>query len=100
MNRGNKLWEGHRMMLPELAVRAIHTCGDCRFFVRIVGRVETRLGCVIKVREYSDLQQRVPLSLQLVDLMRMVDREQLDGILEVNNPDRQSCGSFRHRYRY
>jgi hypothetical protein len=98
MNRGNKLWEGHRMMLPELAVRATHTCGDCRFFIKIVGREEIKPGCVAGVKEYRDWQKRVPRILSLVKLLQVVGREELMAILEVNDPGRQACYSFRYRY--
>ena len=32
-------------MLPEMRDKVAHTCSDCKFLIRIVGRDEVRPGC-------------------------------------------------------
>ena len=54
----NKLWEGHRMILPEMREKAVHTCGECRFLWRSKGKPKAA-GVVCK---YSALRQPGPKS--------------------------------------
>jgi hypothetical protein len=93
--RDNKLWEGHRIILPEMRGKAVNHCRDCRFLVRIQGREEIRLGCVASVPRFGTLQRRVPEKMQLVELLRWVKREELNDILDKGDLQALACGAFR-----
>lgn len=98
MNRGNKLWEGHRMMLPEIREKAVVTCGECIFLVNVIGRSETRTGCVAGIHEYRALIKRVPASIHAVELLRRVGKKGLNEITARGaGPDTPGCGNFRPR---
>lgn len=90
----NKLWESHRIMYPELREKAVSTCSECRFFVRIQGREEARWGCVAGLPEYRTLRKRVPAVLHAVDILKAAGKEGLYKALECGNPEMQACGLF------
>lgn len=96
MNRGNKLWEGHRLLLPELREKAVTTCRQCVFLVAVAGREETRTGCLAGVKEYGTLWKRVPREIHAAELIRRVGK---GGLKEVtargSDPDAMACGLFR-----
>ncbi|RKO68020.1 hypothetical protein D7024_01220 [Desulfofundulus salinus] len=81
-------------MYPELREKAVSTCSECRFFVRIQGREEARWGCVAGLPEYRTLRKRVPAVLHAVDILKAAGKEGLYKALECDNPERQACGLF------
>lgn len=87
----NKLWVSHRMISPEAREMAINECGDCRFFVAIQGVREKRLGCVVDVRKYRTLSNRVPSVIHVMELMKSEGKDGLERILDKNNPGAQAC---------
>lgn len=90
--RGNKLWEGNRIYLGNKPI----PCRDCVFLVNIVGREETRTGCVVSIKEYGTLQRRVPPSILGLELLRRVGKEGLKEVIERGaNPDAMICGLYR-----
>ncbi len=91
MSEANKLWESHRIVLPEARQVIINQCGDCRFFVTIQGVREKRLGCVVDVRKYQTLSVRVPDTIHVIELMRSEGKDRLERILEKNKPGAQAC---------
>lgn len=96
MNRGNKLWEGHRLLLPELREKAVTTCRHCIFLVEVAGRQETRTGCLACVKEYGTLQKKVPRRIHAADLLRRVGREGLKEVVSRgSDPGAVACGLFR-----
>ncbi|MHB8919005.1 MAG: hypothetical protein ACYC4H_13345 [Desulfocucumaceae bacterium] len=96
MNRGNKLWEGHRLLLPELREKAVTTCSRCIFLVAVVGREETRTGCVAGIKEYGTLQKRVPREIRAAELIRRVGKDGLEEVIfRGSDPDARACGLFR-----
>ncbi|MFZ5646362.1 MAG: hypothetical protein ACOY30_01950 [Bacillota bacterium] len=96
MNRGNKLWEGHRLFLPELREKAVTTCRHCVFLVQVAGRRETRTGCLAGVPEYGTLQKKVPRRIHAADLIRRVGKNGLEEIISRgSNPGAVACGLFR-----
>jgi hypothetical protein len=98
MNRGNKLWEGHRLFLPEMREKAVTTCRRCTFLVAVAGREETRFGCVAGIKEYGTLQKRVPREIHALELIRRVGRSGLKEIISRGgDPDAMACGLFRPR---
>jgi len=90
--RGNKLWESHRIYLgmkPD-------TCYHCMFLIKVVGREETRSGCVVSIKEYATLRVRVPNIINGVELLRRVGKEGLQEIVNRGaNPDAFACGLYR-----
>jgi hypothetical protein len=94
MSNANKLWESHRIVLPEAREVMISECRECRFFVSIKGAWETRRGCVGKLKLYHNLSVRVPATIPVMELIKAVGREGLDKIPEHNNPFSQACSLF------
>ncbi len=90
----NKLWEGHRLILPEMREKALAHCRDCRFFAQVQGREEIRRGCLAGVPVYGTLQKRVPSKIGYLDLLKMAGPAGINKILENGNPDAQACGLF------
>lgn len=95
--RKNFLYEGHRLMLPELRDKVTHTCSECKFFIKVVGRTEARPGCAALIPHYASLARRVPRELDVVDVLKAVGREGLERVLAGAGPDRQACGLFHPR---
>lgn len=92
--RKNFLYEGHRLMLPELRDKVVHTCSQCKFFIWIEGRTETRPGCAALIPRYSSLSRRVPGKLAVTDVLKEVGREGLEKVLTGTDPHSQACGLF------
>jgi len=97
--RGNSLWEGHRIVLPELRERAAKRCADCRFLVKIQGREEARWGCVAGLPEYGAPGKLIPESLHAVEVIRVAGRDGLLRAVSRGDPDAQACGVFLPRFR-
>lgn len=91
----NRLWESHRLILPEMREKAVRRCGDCRFFVKIQGREEIRWGCVASIPDYGTLQKRVPEIIRAVDVLRRAGKDGLEEVLKHSDPDVQACGLSR-----
>ncbi|KJS01426.1 MAG: hypothetical protein VR68_05370 [Peptococcaceae bacterium BRH_c4a] len=83
MNRGNKLWEGHRLFLPELRDKAVNTCRHCVFLTAVIGREETRTGCPAGVKEYGALQKRTPRKIYASSLIRQVGQPPVVALVVV-----------------
>lgn len=95
--RKNFLYEGHRLMLPELRDKVVHTCARCKFFVAVVGRTEVRPGCAVLLPQYANLARRVPEKLDVMDVLKAVGRDGLERVLAGADPRRQACGLFHPR---
>lgn len=93
----NKLWEGHRLILPEMREKAVSFCGECRFLVQIQGREEARLGCVVSIPQYGTLQKRAPEKMHALEVLRLAGREGMEKILARGRPEAQACGLFKPR---
>ncbi|MGI9862935.1 hypothetical protein SDD30_16275 [Moorella naiadis] len=94
MRRANALYEGHRLMLPELKDRATATCRGCRFCVPIIGREETRLACLATLDIYLTGAKRVPGELKALDFIWLAGRVALLKALEKLRPEGQACGFY------
>ncbi|HHW29641.1 MAG TPA: hypothetical protein GXX21_08820 [Syntrophomonadaceae bacterium] len=90
----NKLWEGHRVILPEFREKVIYKCRDCRYHILIQGKEELRQGCIEK---YKELWSRPPEKIEVLVLLKLVGEEGLQEILSRANPEAQSCGYFRRK---
>lgn len=95
--RKNFLYEGHRMLLPELRDKVAHTCVHCKFFIRVTGRTETRSGCAAQIPRYASLTRRVPRQLAAADILKLVGKEGLERVLSAAGPHRQACWQFHPR---
>ncbi|SFR03077.1 hypothetical protein [Desulfoscipio geothermicus] len=96
-DRRNVLWEKHRLYLPEMRLRATHRCRECKFFVGIKGKAETRYGCVANIKVYNSLERQVPPVIPVFDVIKRIGLEGLEQTLKYNDPDAQSCGKFQLR---
>jgi len=97
MDNRNVLWEKHRMFLPEMRKRAVHRCKQCKFFVQIRGKRETRYGCVKNIKAYYNLEKRVPPVIPIMDIIKRVGLEGLEECLKNSNPEAQSCGKSQFK---
>lgn len=97
MTDGNKLWESHRIVLPEMREIIVSRCGECRFFVQIQGQEEIRCGCVAGIERYRRLHRRVPERIHVVELLKLAGKEGLQKILEHGDPEERACGMFLPR---
>ncbi|TEB07119.1 hypothetical protein Psch_00662 [Pelotomaculum schinkii] len=95
--RKNFLYEGHKMMLPELRDKVAQTCAHCKFFVLVTGGNETRNGCAAQIPRYAGLSRRVPGELDAVEVLELVGREGLERVLSTAGPHRQACWQFHPR---
>jgi hypothetical protein len=95
--RKNFLYNGHRLMLPELRDKVNHTCSRCKFFVAVAGRTGVRPGCAALIPQYGNLSRRVPEKLDVVDVIKAVGRDGLEKVLAEADPLRQACGLFHPR---
>jgi len=93
----NKLWESHRLIVPEMREKAIRKCKECRFLVQIQGKREYRWGCAACIERYATLNCRVPRVIHVTEVLKLAGREGLSRVLERGNPDWQACGLFRSR---
>jgi len=91
----NKLWTGHRLILPEMREKAVRRCEDCRFFVQIQGQEEMRRGCVVSIPEYGTLQKRVPEVILVFAILKKAGSDGLQTILARRNPGALACGLYR-----
>lgn len=73
---------------------AAHRCRDCKFFVDIKGKSEVRKGCLVNIRAYNTLREKVPDTVQVMDIIRRVGLEGLEQCLKNGNPEGRSCGRF------
>lgn len=92
--RKNFLYEGHRLMLPELRDKVAHTCSQCKFMVMIVGKTEARPGCAALIPQYAGPARRVPEKLDVMDVLRAVGKDGLEQVLAGFDPQHQACGLF------
>ena len=97
--RDNRLWEGHRIILPEMREKAIKHCRDCRFLVKIRGREEVRWGCVVGLPRYGTLERAVPEELHAAEVLEEVGKEGLAEVLTRGKPEARACGLFLPRCR-
>lgn len=95
MDKRNVLWEKHRIYLPEMRKRAVHRCKHCKFFVQIEGKRETRPGCVVNIKAYSNREKQVPLKIPIMEILKRVGIEGLEVCLQNSDPEAQSCGKFQ-----
>ena len=98
-DKSNVLWEKHRMYLPDMRKKAIHRCKDCKFFVAIKGKLDTRNGCVVHIKAYGELEKRIPTVLPIMEIIKRVGLEGLEYSLKFSDPEVQSCGKFELRTR-
>ncbi|MDD4335003.1 MAG: hypothetical protein PHY77_05275 [Desulfotomaculaceae bacterium] len=92
--RKNSLYEGHRMMLPELRDRVARTCPQCKFYILIAGKTGIRTGCAALIPQYANLVKRVPEKLDVTDILKIAGKDGLERVLAGPGHHRQACGLF------
>jgi len=92
--RKNFLYEGHRMMLPELKDRVACTCPQCKFYILVVGKNEVKRGCAALMPQYVCFVKRVPEKLHVADILKMVGKGGLERVLAGPGHHHQSCSRF------
>jgi hypothetical protein len=90
----NKLWKGHRVILPEFRERISSKCRDCRYYILIQGKDEVRQGCIEK---YKNLWSRPPEKIPVLVLLKLVGEEGLWEILNRGNASAHACGYFKRK---
>lgn len=91
----NKLWEGHRVILPEFREKAAGKCRECRYHVLVEGKEEVRPGCLEKFKELWG--GRPPKRIHVMELLKAIGRKRLDEVLDGGNPNAPACGCFRRK---
>ncbi len=90
----NKLWESHRVILPEFREKVICKCRDCRYHILIQGKEEVRWGCI---ERYKELWSRHPERIPVLVLLKLVGEEGLYKILGKGDPAARACGHFMRK---
>lgn len=90
----NRIWQGHRIILPEVREKENKCCAECRFFVEIQGKEENRFGCVQGIAGYGKLHKRVPERIHVMEILRTHGTAGLQEILKRGSPENQACGMF------
>ncbi|HBG23292.1 MAG TPA: hypothetical protein DDW83_08595 [Peptococcaceae bacterium] len=90
----NKLWEGHRVILPEFRERVTSKCRDCRYHILIQGKDEVRQGCI---KKHKKLWTRPPEKIPVLVLLKLVGEEGLEEILNRGNANAYACGYFERK---
>ncbi|MGB4503330.1 MAG: hypothetical protein WBI44_00305 [Syntrophaceticus sp.] len=90
----NKLWESHRVILPEFREKVLCKCRDCRYYILIQGKEEVRWGCIEK---FKKLWSRPPERAPVLTLLKLVGEKGLWEILSRGDPDAQACGYFSRK---
>ena len=52
------LFAGHRMMMPQAGEKFKHACGQCKYYVNVIGQQENRRICLAGVKAYALARQR------------------------------------------
>jgi hypothetical protein len=81
-------------MLPELRDRVSHICAQCKFYIIIDGKTESKTGCAAFIPQYASLARRAPEKLEVTDVLRAVGREGLAMVLAGPGNHSQACGQF------
>ena len=92
--RKNFLYEGQKLILPELRDKLAYTCASCKFFVLVTGREETRNGCAAQIPRYASLTRRIPGEIDVAAVLRWVGRKGLEKMLSAADPCRLACERF------
>lgn len=95
--KNNYLFTGHRMVLPDAGEKFQHCCGQCKYFVEVIGQQETRRVCLAEVRAFSSGRKRVPENIEIMDLMLLLGQEALHKLLGKGGFDQMACGTFSQR---
>ncbi|GAB6157034.1 hypothetical protein JCM39194_02340 [Desulfotomaculum varum] len=95
--KNNFLFTGHRMMMPQTGEIFQHSCSQCQYFVKVIGRQESRRVCLAGVKAYQNKSKRVPDSIEIVELMLQLGKEALEELLKEGRPHQTACGNFEKK---
>lgn len=85
------LYRSHRIILPGIRERATTTCQDCRFYVPIIGREETRPACLAILDVYLTGEKRIPKELKAVDFIMLAGKEALKKAVKKVEREKVIC---------
>lgn len=85
------LYKSHRIILPGIRERAMATCQDCRFYVPIIGREETRPACLAVLDVYLTGEKRIPKELKAVDFIMLAGKEALKKAIKKVEREKVIC---------
>ncbi|SHF02214.1 hypothetical protein [Desulforamulus putei] len=95
--KNNFLFAGHRMVMPQAGEKFQHSCSQCKYFVKVIGRQETRRVCLARVKAYQNRSKRVPDSIEIVELMLLLGKEALEKLLGEGGQYQMACGAFERK---
>ncbi len=94
--KNNFLFAGHQMMMPQAGEKFKHACGQCKYYVNVIGQQENRRICLAGVKAYRQRQKRVPESIDIVELMFLLGKEALQALASQGDHN-MACGTFELR---
>ncbi|AEG59234.1 hypothetical protein [Desulforamulus ruminis] len=92
--RANRLYGGHRMMVPAAGEKFRNSCQKCKFFVTVMGRQEARKICVTEIKAYRSGAKRVPEHIEILDLILLLGKESLEEMIKKGRQQPMACGEF------
>lgn len=95
--KNNFLFTGHRMVLPEAGEKYEHSCSHCKYYVKVIGQQENRHICLADIKAYRWGQKRIPDSIEIVELMLLLGKEALEGLVGRGSRHKMACGTFEQR---
>ncbi|MBO8136827.1 MAG: hypothetical protein H0Z40_01620 [Desulfotomaculum sp.] len=92
--KNNYLYRSHTMMLTEMHEKTIYTCRDCQFFIKIIGRQETKTACVISIPVYKKRIKIPPPEVNIYEILKHISAEKLMQLVENSFPYKTACPKF------
>lgn len=97
--KNNFLYAGHRMVLPISGEKFRNSCDQCKYYVNVIGQHETKRICLYGVKAYRTGSKRVPNSIEIIDLILLLGKEALQGMLTRDGQHQMACGNFEQDFR-
>ena len=94
--KDNRLYRGHRIVLPEASHKLQSTCDGCKYFITVVGRDETRKVCVAGAKAFRTRAKRVPQEMNILDLIMLLGKEALEDMLNKGQRYQIACGDYEN----
>ena len=83
--------------MPQAGEKFQHSCGQCKYNVKVIGQQENRRICLAGVKAYRQRQKRVPESIDIMELMLLLGREALQAMAGQGGNHNIACGTFEQR---
>lgn len=86
------------MVVPLAGEKFQHSCGQCKYYVKVIGQQESRRICLAGVKAYRQRQRRVPESIDIMELMLLLGKEALEAMAAKRvSHNTMACGTFEQR---